>query len=319
MKKRDGRGFNDRFHGRITFPLCDGRGQVRGFGARAMGPDQQPKYLNTSENQIFSKGRQLFGLHLARSAAAKSGVVVLVEGYTDVIALHQIGVEHVVALMGTAMTPEQVTELARLAPLLVLALDPDGAGEAAMEKAAVLARGRVWSCASPSCRMAGIRPSWCRMGAREELRAALEQPVHFTRFRVERILRTSDLSTAELRDDALARLAPVLAELPEGALREELVARVADRMSLGPAIVDRIVRSAPRSAAPAGRGGPGGQAAGGSFGSAAAGVPGGPGGRGGRVAVRLGGRWPDGRRWPGACRRWPGGGCAPASASFGSV
>ncbi|MBO9533762.1 MAG: DNA primase [Solirubrobacteraceae bacterium] len=246
MRKRESRGYNDRFHGRITFPLCDGRGQVRGFGARAMKADQQPKYLNTSENAIFHKGQQLFGLHLARSAAAKSGIVVLVEGYTDVIALHQIGIQHVVALMGTAMTPEQVGELARLAPLLVLALDPDGAGEAAMEKAAGLAKGSRLELRVAELPDGRDPAELVQDGRAEELRAALDQPMHFTRFRVERILKNSDLSTAELRDEALAKLAPVLAELSEGALREELVARVADRMALGPAIVDRIVRGAPR-------------------------------------------------------------------------
>lgn len=282
MKKREGRGYNDRFHGRITFPLCDGRGQVRGFGCRAMSADQQPKYLNTSENAIFSKGRQLFGLHLARSAAARSGVVVLVEGYTDVVALHQIGVGHVVALMGTAMTQEQLTELSRLAPLLVLALDPDGAGEVAMEKAALLARGTRLELRVAELPDGRDPAELVQDGRADELRAALEQPVHFARFRTERILRTSDLSTAELRDDALGRIAPVIAELPEGALREELVARVADRMSLGPAIVDRVVRSAPRR--PAGGGGPGGPgggrgAAAGPYGGAPAGGGyGGPGG-----------------------------------------
>ncbi|MDO9352987.1 MAG: DNA primase, partial [Solirubrobacteraceae bacterium] len=141
MTKKQGSGLNDRFRNRITFPLCDARGQVRGFGCRAMCDEQKPKYLNTSENELFHKGRQLFGLHMARPAAARNGVVVLVEGYTDVIALRQSGVEHVVALMGTAMTAEQLSELSRLAPLLVLALDPDGAGEAAMEKAYGLAQG----------------------------------------------------------------------------------------------------------------------------------------------------------------------------------
>lgn len=255
MRKRDGRGFNDRFHGRITFPLCDGRGQVRGFGARAMSADQQPKYLNTSENAIFHKGSQLFGLHLARSAAAKSGVVVLVEGYTDVVALHQIGIQHVVALMGTAMTPEQVAELARLAPLLVLALDPDGAGQAAMEKAAGLARGSRLELRVATLPDGRDPAELVQDGRADELKAALEAPVHFTRFRVDRLLQSADLSTAELRDEALSRIAPVIAELPDGALREELTAQVSDRMQLGPAIVDRIVRAAPRPQAPQQQGG----------------------------------------------------------------
>lgn len=263
LPKKDGRGLpNDRFRGRITFPLCDARGQVRGFGARAMTPDQKPKYLNTSENELFHKGRQLFGLHLARSGAARSGVVVLVEGYTDVIALRQIGIEHAVALMGTAMTPEQVSELSRLAPLLVLALDPDGAGEAAMEKAATLARGSRLELRVATLPDGRDPAELVQDGRAEELRAALESPVHFTRFRAERIFKSSDLSTAELRDEALAKLAVVIGELPDGALREELIAQASDRLQLGPSIVDRVVRAAP-APAQAFHGAPGGPAFGG--------------------------------------------------------
>ncbi len=253
LPKKGGRGLpNDRFRGRITFPLCDARGQVRGFGARAMTADQKPKYLNTSENELFHKGRQLFGLHLARSAAAKSGVVVLVEGYTDVVALRQIGVAHVVALMGTAMTPEQVTELSRLAPLLVLALDPDGAGEAAMEKAAGLARGSRLELRVAELPDGRDPAELVQDGRGEELKAALAAPMHFSRFRVGRIIKNSDLSSAELRDEALAKIAPIIGELGEGALREELVQQTAERLQLGPNIVDRVVRAAPPPPRPVG-------------------------------------------------------------------
>ena len=82
-------GHIDRFRGRIMFPLADARGRVLGFGARAMREEQRPKYLNTSENELYHKGRQLFGIDRARAAAAKAGRIVVVEGYTDVLALHQ--------------------------------------------------------------------------------------------------------------------------------------------------------------------------------------------------------------------------------------
>ncbi len=117
-----------------------------------MSADQQPKYLNTSENAIFHKGSQLFGLHLARSAAAKSGVVVLVEGYTDVVALHQIGIQHVVALMGTAMTPEQVAELARLARCSCSRWIPMAPGRPRWRRRPGSRAVRGWSCASPRSR-----------------------------------------------------------------------------------------------------------------------------------------------------------------------
>ena len=89
-KGRNG-GIYDRFRERITFPLADARGRVLGFGARAMRDDQGAKYINTAEGEIYHKGRQLFGIDLARPAVAKAGRVIVVEGYTDVLALHQVG------------------------------------------------------------------------------------------------------------------------------------------------------------------------------------------------------------------------------------
>ncbi|MGH2803195.1 MAG: DNA primase, partial [Thermoleophilaceae bacterium] len=106
QRGRQGGGLYDRFRGRIMFPLADARGRVLGFGARAMGEGRGPKYLNTSENDVYHKGRQLFGIDRARSDAAKSGRIVVVEGYTDVLALHQAGIRQSVAIMGTALTAE---------------------------------------------------------------------------------------------------------------------------------------------------------------------------------------------------------------------
>ncbi len=99
-QRRDGRGLIDRFRGRIMFPLCDERGRVLGFGARALRPDDRPKYLNSSDNEVFHKGRIVYGSDLARASAARAGRLVLVEGYTDVIALRQAGVPEVVVLDG---------------------------------------------------------------------------------------------------------------------------------------------------------------------------------------------------------------------------
>ncbi len=132
---REGRPY-DRFRSRITFPLADARGRVLGFGARAVRESQRPKYLNTSENEIYHKGRQLFGIDHARAPAARAGRIVVVEGYTDVLALHQAGVPESVAIMGTALTTEQLAELARAANTVFLALDADRSGQEAMLRAA---------------------------------------------------------------------------------------------------------------------------------------------------------------------------------------
>src|SRR5918992_5522393 len=137
-----GGGFYDRFRARIMFPLADARGRVLGFGARAVREDQRPKYLNTSENELYHKGRQLFGIDRARGPAAKAGRIVVVEGYTDVLALHQAGGEESVPIMGTGLTQEQLAELGKAARAVHLALDADRAGEEAMLRAARSARER---------------------------------------------------------------------------------------------------------------------------------------------------------------------------------
>jgi DNA primase len=116
-----------RFRGRLMFPIHDLRGRVAGFGGRLLRPGE-PKYLNSPENAIFHKGRQLYNLHQAKHAIRKAEQVVLVEGYFDVIRLVLAGIEHVVAPLGTALTPDQGTLLRRFAPTAVLLYDSDQAG-----------------------------------------------------------------------------------------------------------------------------------------------------------------------------------------------
>jgi DNA primase len=233
---REGRTY-DRFRRRIMFPLCDSRGRVLGFGARAMGADQKPKYVNSSDNAVYHKGRHLFGTDIARAPAAKAGAVVVAEGYTDVIAMHQAGLRHTVGLMGTALTEEQVGELARLAPTVVLALDADAAGQEAMLRAARVAARRKLALRVVAL-PAGSDPA--DLVAAEGARAMAERveaSVPFVRFRVERELAIADLSSAEGKDAAIAALRPVFAQIPPSAMREELVGLVADRTELAPALV----------------------------------------------------------------------------------
>ena len=222
----------DRFRERIMFPSADARGRIRGFGARAMRENQQPKYLNTSDGDLYHKRSQLFGLDLARGAAARAGRMILVEGYTDVLALHQAGLRNAVGIMGTALTEEQVAELQRIVGVLELCLDADRAGQEAMLRAARLAAGsklELRVVPLPD----GTDPAELvqREGA-DALRARVEASEPFVVFHVERILERGDLRSAEGRDRALGELAPVLAEVPTSVLREDLMRRVASRLEL---------------------------------------------------------------------------------------
>ena len=132
LSERDSGGYYDRFRHRIMIPIRDERGRMAGFGARIVDPEDVPKFLNSPETPIFSKGRLLYGLDRARKAIRAADRVVIVEGYFDVIVPQQAGFENVVSPMGTALTEDQLRLLKRFTRKIVLALDPDAAGQKAI-------------------------------------------------------------------------------------------------------------------------------------------------------------------------------------------
>ena len=134
----------DRFRNRVIFPIQDRRGRVIAFGGRALG-DAPAKYLNSPDTPVFHKGTVLYGMHLARGAARKAGRIVAVEGYMDVIALHQAGLPETVAPLGTALTELQMEEMWRLVDAPVLCFDGDNAGQKAAARAAERALPRLKS------------------------------------------------------------------------------------------------------------------------------------------------------------------------------
>jgi DNA primase len=141
FRKKSGDGLVDRFRHRLMIPLCDPQGRVVGFTARALpgSPADAAKYMNSPETLTYKKGAMLYGLHLAKAAARKHEEMILVEGNLDVVSSHKVGVENVVAVSGTALTPEQLRLLARYVPQIAFALDDDQAGFAAAKRAVELA------------------------------------------------------------------------------------------------------------------------------------------------------------------------------------
>ena len=141
-EKEDG-GVFDRFRHRIMFPIRDASGGMAGFGARVMDTDEVPKFLNSPQNPLFDKSSLLFGLDKARKPIRASNQAVIVEGYLDVIGLHQEGFQNVVSPMGTALTETQVRDIKRFTRKIVLALDPDAAGVKATLRGLEVARGAL--------------------------------------------------------------------------------------------------------------------------------------------------------------------------------
>ena len=252
--KENGRPY-DRFRSRIMFPLADIRGRVLGFGARAMGEEQRPKYLNTSDNDIYHKGLHLYGADLARAHATRAGEVIVCEGYTDTIALHQAGMRNAVGLMGTALTGEQVGELARMAQTVLLALDADSAGQEAMLRASSLAARRKLELRVVPLPVGTDPAELIQREGPEAMRAAVERSVPFVRFRVERVLAAGDDSSPEGRDRMVEELRPVFATLAPSAMRMELTRMVSSRLALPESLAEQLLASgAARRGASGGRG-----------------------------------------------------------------
>ncbi len=251
LKSQKGKGHYDRFRSRIVFPIRDARGRVQGFGARALLPDQKPKYVNSPEGALYSKRRTLYGIERARAEMVKSGRAVVVEGYTDVIACHQAAIRDAVAIMGTAITPEQVKLLSGYAEEAVLALDADRAGREAMLRAQAvggkklrLLVARMPEGKDPADLLAGGDGASAN-AFREAIDKAEDLPV----FHVHTLLDDADLATPSGRDRALDEVVQVIAAMGDSITREELMREVADRLDADPGLVAR------RTAA-AGKGGP---------------------------------------------------------------
>ncbi|MGH2923603.1 MAG: DNA primase, partial [Solirubrobacterales bacterium] len=254
QKGRQG-GHYDRFRKRITFPIRDQRGRVLGFGARALSADQKPKYLNSPEGELYRKSETLYGIDRARAAIAKARRVIVVEGYTDVLALHQAGIGESVAIMGTAITPEQVRMLSALDPeAVVLALDADRAGADAMIRAQRVAKGKEMDLRVAAMPDDSDPADMLAAGGIERFRGLIDSAVDLVRFQVETVLGRADLGDPAGRERALREAAPVM-KLREGTVAfDELVREVADRLDTDPSLVSERVRAA-RIEAPAARGG----------------------------------------------------------------
>ena len=131
VNKNDNGTYIDRYRNRLMFPICDARGKVIAFGGRVL-DDSKPKYINSPENIVYSKGRHLFGLNVAKKYSAKK--IIVVEGYMDVISLHQRGITNVVGALGTALTEQQGWLLRKTTEQIVLGFDADGAGQTAIAR-----------------------------------------------------------------------------------------------------------------------------------------------------------------------------------------
>jgi len=248
VKQKDGKRY-DVFRNRIMFPIVDVRGNVIGFGGRVLG-DGEPKYLNSPETPVFEKGRELYGLYQARRAIRDAGRVVVVEGYMDVVALAQGGVEYAVATLGTATTPLHIQKLLRQADEVVFCFDGDEAGRRAAWRAlenslAHLQDGKQLKFLFlPE----GDDPdTYVRKHGKGVFETALDSAVPLSRFLMDEVTGRVDLATAEGRAKGVHEAKPLLKQIPAGGLRLQLVRELAERCRVSPEEIAQLLELGPAS------------------------------------------------------------------------
>ena len=234
----------DRFRGRIIYPIANESGKIVAFGGRALG-DEQPKYLNSPETPIYTKGRVLYHLDQAGKGIRKQDYAILVEGYMDCIAVDSCGIDNVVASCGTSLTENQIRLLTRFSRRVVVNYDPDSAGVAATERSldALLEAGfevKVLALAG------GLDPdSFIRKHGATEYRRVLTAASGYIDYITDRAITKHGLSTAQGKMAAVNAVLPYLARVPNPILRSELTGRIAARLLLD----DRLLRDELKRAA----------------------------------------------------------------------
>jgi DNA primase len=227
--KREGRsGWYDRFRGRAMFPIFTGTGRLVGFGARRMNEDpDQPKYINSPESPIYQKSRVLYGLFQAKDAIRKSGVALFVEGYADVISLHQAGIETAIATCGTAMAPQHAELIARYCSRVVLVFDSDKAGQSATERGidVLLRQGLDVSVLRlPD----GEDPdTFVQKFGQKEFERRINESVSFLEFRARTLKTAGDFDSPERSAEAIRSIVGTIAQIPDTLKRELYTQKIA--------------------------------------------------------------------------------------------
>ncbi len=246
-------GFYDRFRDRLMFPIRDGRGRVLAFGGRVI--DQgEPKYLNSPETPLFHKGRELYGLYEARQARADFRRLLIVEGYMDVVRLHQAGITFAVATLGTATTQEHLNKIFRITSEVIFCFDGDRAGRQAawraLENALPLARdGRELKFLflpeghDPDTLVAAEGPAG--------FEARLQGAVPLSEYLLNHLSLQTDLAHVDGRAKLAALARPLFARMPEGVYRELLADRLAAEIHMPAAKLKELLLAGSPKSAPA--------------------------------------------------------------------
>jgi len=222
----------DRFRDRVMFPIRNVKGECIGFGGRVLS-DEKPKYLNSPETPVFSKGRELYGLFEARTALREHGYALVTEGYMDVVALAQMGFANAVATLGTACTADHVQKLFRFTDSVVFSFDGDGAGRRAARKALDAALPFATDVRTVKFLFLPAEhdpDSYIREHGKDGFADYVAKALPLSKFMLQAAAEDCDLDTAEGRAHMASNVRPLWTLLPDGALKRQLLAEIADKV-----------------------------------------------------------------------------------------
>jgi DNA primase len=242
--QRDDGSIVDRFRNRLMIPICRDTGSVIAFGGRAVDSGQQPKYLNSPETPIYSKGRTLYGLNLSKNAIRQRKFAVLVEGYFDFAQVYQAGFQGVVASCGTALTPQQAQQLRRFTNKVVLNFDPDAAGQGAAAKSCEMLVAEGFAVNVAVLPPGDDPDTFVRKHGAVGYAERLEHSTPYLEYLLDRAAATHNLNNDEGRVSFLGDMLPVAGRIPDPAMRD----RFADRLAFKARVTDDVVRAEIRKA-----------------------------------------------------------------------
>ena len=231
IQSDDGRRY-DRFRSRVMFPIYNLKGEIIGFGGRIIDAGE-PKYLNSPETPVFNKGQELYGAWQARQAIRREDQVIVVEGYMDVVGLAQLGVGHAVATLGTATTADHLRKLIRLTNRIVFSFDGDEAGRRAAWRALQTALPLLRDDLSIRFLFLPARhdpDSYIREFGQAAFKACIKDAVALSAFLLDELSQRHRLDEPEGRSGCVHEAAPILAQLPEGSMRQQILNEFAKRV-----------------------------------------------------------------------------------------
>jgi DNA primase len=240
---KEGGGFYDRFRGRVMFPITDSQSRVIAFGGRVMG-EGEPKYLNSPETAVYTKGRNLFGLHVAKNEIRRLGFAILVEGYLDCIIPFQEGISNIVASLGTALTDHQVRLLRRYMdqPQIIVNFDSDAAGQSATMRSIEMLLAEGFKVNILTLPFGKDPDEFVRSRGATEFLALLKTTQPYIEYIIDTTLAAHDASRPAGKVEAINAILPHLARMKDKVVRADYAEQIADRLKVDSRVIREEIR-----------------------------------------------------------------------------